>query len=320
LPPGENPTTLAWISQLRQRHGNDEGLLNALMGYFREHPFFYTLEPPLLSGHEVDQFLFQTQRGFCAHFASALTFSLRAAGVPARMVVGYQGGEWNRDGGYLMVHQYDAHAWTEAWIDGQGWVRLDPTAMVAPERVTRGMRQAMARDSAFLAEAPFSLSRYSESSLVQWVRLGMDRMNYDWQRWVVQYDQNAQLDFFKRWYGQIDLRTLGLWLLFLFLAGMMIGLVWLLGAERAVERDPVKRLCRRFERRLARQGLPRSSGETLRQYALRASQTYPSAAPEIQALERRLERLLYGGGNKGSKLLPVEAREVRRAIRRIRLS
>src|SRR5690606_4999091 len=216
--------------------------------------------------------------------------------------------------------QYDAHAWTEAWIDGRGWVRLDPTAMVAPERVTRGMRQAMARDSAFLAEAPFSLSRYSESSLVQWVRLGMDRMNYDWQRWVVQYDQNAQLDFFKRWYGQIDLRTLGLWLLCLFLAGMMIGLVWLRGAERAVERDRVQRLCRRFERRLARQGLSRSSGETLRQYALRASQTYPSAGREIQALEGRLERLLYGGGNKGSKLLPVEAREVRRAIRRIRLS
>src|SRR5690606_15681480 len=135
LPVGENPATRAWINQLRVQFPEPEALANALMKHFREQPFFYTLRPEKAEGDPIDHFLFQTRRGFCAHYASAFTYALRLAEIPARMIVGYQGGEWNRDSGYLMVHQYDAHAWVEVWHEGQGWVRYDPTAMVAPERI-----------------------------------------------------------------------------------------------------------------------------------------------------------------------------------------
>ncbi len=106
---------------------------------FRTQEFVYTLDPPRLAENAVDEFLFDTRSGFCEHYAAAFTIVMRAAGVPARIVTGYQGGEFNPLGGYLLVRQSDAHAWSEIWVAGRGWLRVDPTAAVAPERIERGI-------------------------------------------------------------------------------------------------------------------------------------------------------------------------------------
>lgn len=229
--------------------------------------------------------------------------------------MGYQGGEWNRDGGYLMVHQYDAHAWVEVWLEGKGWVRYDPTAMVAPERISEGIREALAAEGSFLERNPLALSRYGHWQVAQWLRLRIDEINYNWQRWVVQYDNESQLKLFQRWYEDLDLRTLGLWLLGVLLALMAIFLGYVLWKERSVEEDPVKRLYRLFERKMARRGLRRRPGETPRQFAQRPADHFPPIAGEIRQIEAQLEDVLYADGQSASSVLPV----LRKSIRRLRL-
>lgn len=315
LPDGENPATRAWISQLKAQVREPEALVAKLMNHFREQPFFYTLRPEKAEGDPIDHFLFQSRRGFCAHYASALTYGLRLADIPARMIVGYQGGEWHRDGGYLMVHQYDAHAWVEVWLDGRGWVRYDPTAMVAPDRISEGIREALAQEGSFLEREPLALSRYGHWRAAQWLRLRLDQLNYNWQRWVVQYDGNTQLKLFQRWYEDLDLRILGLWLLGLLLSAMGLLLGYVLWRERLVERDPLKRLFHRFEKKLARRGLVRHPGETPRQFADRAGEHFPAIADEIRNIEAELERNLYASGD----ISPSRLSALRKSIRGLRV-
>src|SRR5207248_7305879 len=129
--PRANPRTRAFRAELRERSGSDPAFIAAVLNYSRTQPFVYPLAPPLLEGDRVDGFLFDTRRGFCEHYAGAFVLLLRAAGMPARVVTGYQGGEINPDGGYMIVRDSDAHAWAEALLDGS-WQRFDPTAAVAP--------------------------------------------------------------------------------------------------------------------------------------------------------------------------------------------
>lgn len=316
LPPGDNPATRAWVAQLAQSAPDPISLVETIMRYFREHPFFYTLRPPPLAQDPVDQFLFQTQRGFCAHYASALTFAARAAGIPARMILGYQGGEWNPEGEYFMIHQYDAHAWTEVWVQGRGWVRFDPTAMVAPERITQGIRAALRDEGGLPADQGLFARGGDGAGIFEWVRLHLDVLNFHWQRWVVQYDEAAQMGLFRRWYRNVDLQTLGLWLLAAGLAAMAAALVWLLWSEYRPQRDPILRLYGRFERRLARAGIQRQPGETPRRLAERAAHRYPGAGPAIQEVHQALERLLY---QDQTGLSPKQARYLRGRIRALRL-
>ncbi|HVH85035.1 MAG TPA: DUF3488 and transglutaminase-like domain-containing protein, partial [Steroidobacteraceae bacterium] len=138
LPRGRNPRSLELANQLRAGAGSDAAFAAAALDFLRRGGFVYSLEPELLGPEQVDDFLFRTRTGFCGHYASAFVVLMRAAGVPARVVTGYLGGEWNPSGGYLIVHQSDAHAWAEVWLEGRGWTRIDPTAVVEPERLRRG--------------------------------------------------------------------------------------------------------------------------------------------------------------------------------------
>ena len=129
----------SWRRTLRSAHPDDMEFVHAVLAMFTQQPFYYTLTPPKLSDDSVDEFLFDTKRGFCGHYASAFAVLMRAAGIPARVVTGYQGGTFNRFADYWIVRQSDAHAWDEVWIEGRGWVRIDPTAAIAPSRVERGL-------------------------------------------------------------------------------------------------------------------------------------------------------------------------------------
>ncbi len=186
LPEGGNPRTVELAQQMRREAGSDGAFINAVLSKFHNEEFYYTLEPPPLGANPVDRFLFDTRQGFCEHYASAFSVMMRSVGIPARVVLGYQGGEMNPLGEYMIVRQSDAHAWTEVWIEGQGWRRVDPTAAVAPERIEMGVAESVF-DGVGLE---WGLSMPS-----QWLhnlKLSWDALNAGWNEWILGYGPDKQ--------------------------------------------------------------------------------------------------------------------------------
>ena len=199
-----------------------------------------------------------------------MTFVLRSAGVPARIVAGYQGGEINPAGNYVAVRQFDAHAWVEYWTPEKGWSSVDPTFQVAPNRIEQGLEEAVAGEQSFLENSPFSPLRYRQVSWVNQLRLAWDQLNYGWQRWVLGYQGEVQMQVLQRWFGALDGRTFAL--LLVGGGGVLVGLVALFMFKPwRRERDPQLRLFQGFERALGRQGVRRGKGEGPRDYAARAA-------------------------------------------------
>jgi len=172
-------------------------LTNYLMNKFAEQSYYYTLKPPRLGDDVIDEFLFDSKQGFCAHYAGSLAYMLRLAKIPARVIAGYQGGEYNEQSDYYIVHQYDAHAWVEAKLPEFGWVRLDPTAMVAPERIMSGLNVAVGEQGGFLDGSPIASTVLRISGL-NWLRLRVDEFNYKWQKLVVNYGDDEQQSLLKK--------------------------------------------------------------------------------------------------------------------------
>ncbi|AXA91916.1 DUF3488 and transglutaminase-like domain-containing protein [Massilia sp. YMA4] len=259
LPAGFNPLTLALGARLRalaqeRREGTPE-IVDAVLRLLREKRFEYTLEPALLGRHSVDEFLFRTRQGFCEHFAGSFVFLMRAAGVPARVVTGYQGGEFNPVDGYVTVRQSDAHAWAEVWIAGQGWRRVDPTAAVAPERVNASLARALP------AQAPFGLTglialQNDKDSWLSRLRFRINAMNNAWNQWVLDYNPERQQNFLAELWSKV-----GTW--HTPAAAALLGLlIWgWRRLRRARAADPVQAAYARLCRQLAGHGLVPATGE-----------------------------------------------------------
>ena len=216
--------------QWRNESVSDAAYVNRLLGWLNEEEFYYTLEPPLLGQHTVDDFLFRTRRGFCEHYASSFAFLLRAAGIPARIVAGYQGGQLNPLGNHLQVRQYDAHVWVEAWLPGQGWVEFDPTAAVAPARIELGLEQALA---GFNEQTETGLAAVLRSNPLL-ARLGylMDYIEFGWAKWVLGYNQQSQLEFLSRWLGKVTPERMVMALAAVGGSVMTVMLIWMLWRAR----------------------------------------------------------------------------------------
>ncbi|MDH0096163.1 DUF3488 and transglutaminase-like domain-containing protein, partial [Pseudomonas sp. GD04158] len=210
LPEQGDPRSRAWAAELQREHPQAEALVAALLQHFNREPYVYTLRPQPLGRDSIDEFLFDTRRGFCAHYAGAMTFVLRAAGIPARVVTGYQGGELNPGGNYIQVRQFDAHAWVEYWLPEQGWRSVDPTYQVAPQRIELGLEDALGEEDGFLDDQPFSPLRYRELAWLNQLRLGWENLNYGWQRWVLGYQGEQQLKLLHNWFGSLDWQRLAL--------------------------------------------------------------------------------------------------------------
>jgi len=246
LPDGFNPRTRALMQRWRAEATTDAALVRRALAHFNQQDFRYTLNPPLLSRHSVDEFLFDTREGFCEHYASAFTVMMRMAGIPARVVTGYQGGWYNEIGNYVLVRQSDAHAWAEVWLPGTGWTRIDPTAAVAPSRVERGALDALG-----------GRRHFWDFEWLREVRNGFDWMNRAWNDWVIAFDAARQSGML----GFMGVERLGpRALVFLLAAGMVIGTLlvmpWLLRLGRERERDAVLRGWRQFLARLRKAGVP----------------------------------------------------------------
>lgn len=217
LPVAGNPMTRERAKAWMLEAGSTEKLIEKIFGYYRN-DFFYTLKPPALGGDVVDDFLWSTRQGFCEHFSSSFVFLLRAAGVPARVVVGYQGGDVNSIDNSLAVRQRDAHAWAEVWIEGRGWVMYDPTGAVAPERVQRGIEQSLSLTDRQLLAKPFG----SSIKLLTLMREQWDAINLSWVQWVMNYDDQSQTSLLEKLLGEVSAARIAL---FLLISGVSIGLI-----------------------------------------------------------------------------------------------
>ena len=200
LPKQNNPKTLSWLRELQQLHHDDASLIAAVLDYYNQQEFYYTLQPKQLSQPIIDNFLFNTREGFCEHYASSFAYVMRLAGIPSRLVIGYLGGEYNPTGEYYSVYQFDAHAWVELYLNGQ-WQKIDPTSYVAPERITQNLQQTLGKDE-FLPDSLFSLYHYEQIPLVNNARLLLANLDYQWTRWILNYDINQQKKLLAKLFGQ----------------------------------------------------------------------------------------------------------------------
>jgi len=294
LPASGNPRTRELAQTLKAQTSGPQELAVSILRRFREQQYFYTLRPPKMPDNGIDALLFDSKRGFCAHYAGAMTFLLRAADIPARVVVGYQGGEPGAGNEYLIVRQYDAHAWVEAWMPGQGWTRFDPTAAISPERIESGLRDAMEEEGSFLENDWTSPQRYGDMAMVQWASLQLDKMNYQWQRWVVGYQGQSQMDLMSRLPGGFGLRELGY-----VTAGVVGGALLFAGLFTALRgrsfarRDPLSRVLGRWHAVCEDAGVPVRHGETPSRQAERLARAEPSVAASAMTFARLVNKLYY---------------------------
>lgn len=284
-----NPRARQLASELRTTAGSDEAFVAAVLKKFREEEYFYTLEPPRLATDSVDDFLFNTRRGFCEHFASAFTMLARAAGIPARVVTGYQGGEFNPMGGYFIVRQSDAHAWSEVWLDGKGWTRVDPTAAVAPERVERGLDAAMSEGE------PVPGRFLARSSALTQLRLAWDAVNTFWNDQVVEFGASQQRSLFERLgIEDADWEVLGVALVIAVVGFFVVLSAYLAWQFRPHTRDPVARVYAQLCRRLASRQLARLPHEGPHDYLERVMLARPELATDLTETRMLYISLRYG--------------------------
>lgn len=304
VPDGSNPRTAELAREMRASSSSDAAFIESVLMKFHEEEYFYTLKPPPLGSDPVDRFLFDTQRGFCEHFASAFAVMMRSAGIPARIVLGYQGGELNPMGDYLIVRQADAHAWTEVWLDGVGWHRVDPTAAVAPERIDVGISGAMFDGIG----AAWGLSAPSE--FLHRLTLTWDAMNAKWNEWVLGYGPENQ-DRFMEWLGMDDPDWRKMMLT---LVGIVIGLIVLISLllslrYRPPPRDRAAVLYQRFVRKA---GVRPLTGETPAVFAARVEVESPIPEDTIQTITCSYLDARYGPAD------PVAMRRLESAVGSLR--
>jgi transglutaminase-like putative cysteine protease len=286
VPEGRNTRTLAFARDLRSRSGDDATFLAEVLSYFRREPFYYTLSPPALGEDSVDDFLFKTRRGFCGHYASAFAVMARAAGLPARIVTGYQGGERNPFADYWIVRQSDAHAWVEVWLEDR-WIRFDPTAAVAPSRIERGFDEAID----WASEPAGRLMR--GNSVILNLKLSWDAVNTGWNRWVLSFGPKTQTSLLSAIGIQAPTTRHLVIAMSISVAVFLVAIGMLQRQHHRPRRDPLQIAYRRLCLRTARAGRQKLPWEGPGEYAAEMSTIRPDLAEELQRLFQWYVRLRY---------------------------
>jgi hypothetical protein len=307
LPPGVSPRARALVTSWRAQGSSDRDIVSRTLSMFRDQPFTYTLAPPQLGADAIDEFLFETRSGFCEHYASAFTFLMRAAGIPARVVTGYLGGEINPMDGFVVVRQSDAHAWSEVWLRGEGWVRMDPTAAVSPLRVERGLAAAVPEgERPLLASTAFNWLRQ--------IHYAWDAMANNWNQWVLGYSPERQIRFLGQ-FGLTNVNWQHMVVMLTVISGIIVfalalALLFRMSGQRL---DPVQRMYLSYCDILAKRGAPRKLSEGPNDFAARVSRQFPDIRDSVNRISGLYILLRYGGENSKGKL-----DELRNAIRSLK--
>lgn len=279
ISPGINPRSVTYARELRAENPDPKMLIEKLMArYNRE--FEYTLEPPPLGPNPVDEFLFESKKGFCEHYASSFVFILRAAGIPARVVTGYQGGEVNPLTRQLVVRQSEAHAWAEVWFADLGWVRADPTFAVSPLRINRGMTEALGPIGVIN-----SLMEADKFGFLKNIAFSWDAINSRWNQWVIGFNQDRQRNAMEMLFGMKDIDWRGLAQLMLFAMFLLGGLAAaiLLWRSYRMRKEPVVAVYEALCAKLARAGMVRLPHEGPVDFLRRIETERPDLAPDARA-------------------------------------
>jgi len=319
LPPTGNAKTRKLSLELREEAGSNAAFVDLVLDRFRVEPYVYTLRPGLLPEEDsIDAFLFQSQRGFCEHYASAFVFMMRAASVPARVVAGYQGGEINPINKTVIVHQFDAHAWAEVWLASRGWVRVDPTAAISPLRIEFGLEEAMASEGSFLSAMLLSPARYRSIPLLNLLRLRYDALTYRWQTWVVGFDSERQFNLLRSFFGETTAKAFAILLLG---SWALVLLPVAISLFRAPDIEPVRPLAKHYRifcKRLARLDLIRGAGETPSQFAQRVAEEFPDYAEQLWQITDLYNQLAYADAQRSAGNAAQNLQHFARVINRFR--
>jgi transglutaminase-like putative cysteine protease len=310
------------VADWETRAGSPSELVGQGLAFFNRESFHYTLLPPRLGENPTDEFLFETRKGFCEHYASSFALLMRIAGIPSRVVMGYMGGERNPLGGHLIVRQSDAHAWVEVWLEGRGWVRVDPTGAVAPWRVERSDLLA-----GLGSGSPLRF-RVHESdglaNLVHGLRLLADAIDENWRHWVLELDHSRQLNMMEH-IGLGYLREYGLAVAMIIGAAVVLAIL-VLGLVREDQESPLspeERLYAQFGKTLAREGLPRRPSEGPLDYSARVASTRKDLGTSANGFARLYAGVRYGvlpSDDENLDRLRGYLRELRRLAKKTRQS
>ena len=295
LPPNIGSRLQTLVKGWKEENPSQKSLVDRTLRYFREEKFYYTLNPPLLHDNPVETFLFVTRRGFCEHFATSFVILMRIGGVPARVVTGYQGGQWNSVGRFLEVKQADAHAWAEVWLPESGWTRVDPTAAVAPERIEHGVdveTQVAFGEIHFNLMGDLAADRgLGFRNLLRRARMIAASIDHGWNSWVLAYGTENQGRFFQ-WLGVFDWRMIAAWvsngLIFSFLA-----VAWFILPKRSANNDPAKRIYQKFLKKIEDHGVIPHTGEGPVHFSERVVKNKPELAKPVKCITQLYVRIRY---------------------------
>ena len=285
------PRTRRFVNRLREQYAQDGRFINAILNYFREQNFIYTRKPPRLDGDTVDEFLFTSRRGYCVHYASSFAVMMRLAGIPARIVSGYQGGEMNPFSDYMIVRQSDAHAWVELWSPGKGWLRIDPTSVIPNSRIEASEDLLRRNDDS--SRAALKLKQGWLSKTVSNMRFAWDTVNNRWNNWVIGYNDKRQQSF---------LSSLGATDVSIYHLALLLGITFSLSLlfitlfvfrRRKIKLNPVQQAYAQFCRKLSRCGFVRKPEETAQDYAHRVIELRQDLHSSVDTISQLYNHLRY---------------------------
>ena len=310
LPDGVSTRIRTLARSWRDKARSDRDVARLALDYFHNEPFVYTLTPPLLGEKPMDEFLFSSRRGFCEHYAAAFVMLMRSAGIPARVVTGYQGGEYNPVGDYWLIRQSDAHAWAEIWLPDKGWVRVDPTAAVAPERIERALDL-----DALSSGAPARFQTGEDSLFSRGLRrlhYSLDALNSSWDQWVLSYGPDLQREVLAALgFSQPTWKTMTV-ILALLVSTLLLGIAGWLLIRKPGSSDPLLCAWRRFCTRVARLGIQRRPSEGPRDFSRRIVAARPELERQVNRITEAFIMLRYGRPTDPAQRLAQLRRLVRR--------
>ena len=283
LPKGYNPKTIELINGWKKQNITPEAMISRALSMFRNDEFYYSYSPPLLQGNTIDQFLFETRSGFCEHYASAFTFMMRAAGLPARVVTGYQGGILNKD--YVLVKQSDAHAWSEVWVKDKGWLRVDPTAAVSPLRVEYGSQAIMSENA----------RNWLDSEWTRKMGERYDALRHKWNKWVRDYNAVKQKALFEVFgFDSQDGKSIAIILGVIMIGTTVLVLLFLFITRPKRQLLAYDKEFNKFLKIFAKRGLEKPEGQGVMQFTELAAENYPNLKTEITNFARLYLKLRFG--------------------------